>query len=100
MHSFDYNKDINVHHNGDFSGNIRIAARRSIVEDYDFGYGTVFITSIPFDLVKQLYLQYIRTQAMSKLEYMNNMDLERYITQFTIALSLNLALPVDLEDKP
>ena len=71
--------EVYIHHNGDYSGNVNISLpvrigcpdMVSVAEDHVSMW-------VPFDAIKALVLEQIRSAAISKLEEMTEEEIEAY----------------------
>jgi hypothetical protein len=59
---------ITFHHNGDYSGDVSLRLSEDQVEQGQFKNETYYEIEIPFDAMKELVANYVRSEKISKLE--------------------------------
>jgi hypothetical protein len=70
MHSFTGPSGNHYFHNGDFSGGVKVEA--SAIADSQLG----TMAEIPFEDIRALYLRYLRSERISRLEQAEDAELE------------------------
>lgn len=79
MHSTEIN-GIVFHHNGDFSGDVKIDVPTANMSEFTpaFGEDVQFMVTIPFETLRNLVLEYIRNKTIRNFESMSYGDLEEW----------------------
>lgn len=79
MHSKQFDGEITIHHNGDYSGDVKINVPKHRVEEFNAP-NSVYEIEIPFEVLRSLVLDYIRNRTISNFESMTDDDLEEWTT--------------------
>ena len=80
MHSKDFGNGITIHHNGDYSGDVKIDVPRGKTNTFATPTNQFVEVEIPFEVLRSLVLDYLRSKTISNLESMTDYDLEEWAT--------------------
>ena len=79
MHTTQASQGTVFHHNGDYSGSVKIQVPEEPAK-HTFGSQTCWVTEVPFEDIRELVLDYLRSKLIARLESVEGDELEYELT--------------------